>query len=135
MTFRKPSATSGKKIPAPPTPAQDNDKLPPAFCLRLLVPDYCLTRCNDEQKIAFADTLYQLSRRSWIEIRGSGRHGAGTEKIDRASIKAAIPPSVTPDVVLLAFRFWKKAPMVGFRDGRIFHIVWLDRDFSLYDHG
>lgn len=47
-------------------------------------------------------------------------------------IKEAKPACITPDVTLIAFRFWGKAPMVGFRDGRTFHIVWLDVDFSLY---
>jgi hypothetical protein len=26
-------------------------------------------------------------------------------------------------------------PMIGCREGRIFHILFLDRDFTLYDHG
>jgi len=25
--------------------------------------------------------------------------------------------------------------MVGYRQGHIFHVLWLDRDFTLYDHG
>jgi hypothetical protein len=46
-----------------------------------------------------------------------------------------IPAHVTEDVTLLSFRFHGKAPMVGYRVGRIFHIVWLDHDFAVYSHG
>jgi hypothetical protein len=28
-----------------------------------------------------------------------------------------------------------RAPMVGYRVQAIFYILWLDRDFTLYDHG
>ncbi len=134
MTFRRPQPTSGKKISTPSAAAEDTGRLPPAFCLRYLVPKYCITQCNEEQKVAFTDTLYELSRLTWIEIRSSGRHGKGAEKIEQTSIKETLPPCITPDVTLLAFRFWGRAPMVGFRDGRIFHIVWLDINFKLYDH-
>ena len=50
-------------------------------------------------------------------------------------MRTGIPHAVTPDVNLLAFRFSDKAPMIGFRRGATFFIVWLDHQFKLYDHG
>ena len=45
-------------------------------------------------------------------------------------------PHLTEDVQrLIAFRFAGNAPMVGYRVQAIFYILWLDRDFTLYDHG
>jgi hypothetical protein len=62
------------------------------------------------------------------------RHSIGTEKIDRSSIRPAIPPSVTEDVTLLAMRFNGLKPMVGYRDGRVFYVLFLDRDYTVYPH-
>ena len=52
--------------------------------------------------------------------------------LDKCTQEERIPSVITPDVKILAFRF---CAMVGFRDGVIFHVVWLDRGFTLYDHG
>lgn len=71
---------------------------------------------------------------TWIQIRGAHRHGLGTEKIEKSAIKVPIPTVVTEDVSLLAFRFSGKAPMVGFRERDVFHVLWFDRDYSLYKH-
>jgi hypothetical protein len=133
VTFKNPKAVSGQRISAPAQLPQNTDKEPPSFCLRFIVPKYCLTKCNTEQQAAFAQRLYELSRSTWVELRNAGKKG-GTEVLPQFRIKEPIPASITPDVTLVAFRFWKKAPMVGFRDGRTFYIVWLDIDFSLYDH-
>jgi hypothetical protein len=52
----------------------------------------------------------------------------------RETFRPTIPPDVTDDVNFIAFRFYAKAPMVGYRSMEVFHIGWLDRDYSLYDH-
>lgn len=91
--------------------------------------------CTKDEKAALASTLYKLSQLSWKELRLQPRHGLGYELISRNSIRVGIPKHITEDVDIIAFRFKGKAPMVGYRDEGIFRIVWLDRDFTLYDHG
>ena len=76
-----------------------------------------------------------MSQLTWNEIRSAHRHGLGGEKIDRTAIKRPIPSHVTEDVTFLAYRFSGMKPMVGYRLKEMFHIIWLDRDFTLYDHG
>ena len=72
---------------------------------------------------------------SWAAINQAPRHGLGYEKIDRASIRTAIPSHLKEDVnFFLAFRFFDKAPMVGYRKEEIFYALWLDREFKLYKH-
>ncbi|MEN8215514.1 MAG: hypothetical protein ABFS56_03910 [Pseudomonadota bacterium] len=108
----------------------------PIFCLKYLDKEnYSLSACTKEQKAAFAETLFRLSQLTWTTITNSPRHGLGYEKIARTSIRAPIPVHLTDDVTFIAFRFYGKAPMVGYRDGSIFHILWIDRDFTLYSHG
>lgn len=73
---------------------------------------------------------------TWAEIQRFPRHGNGSEILSRESLgDRSYPVEVTDDVNILAFRFFGKAPMVGYRIGRVFTVLFLDRDFSLYDHG
>ena len=107
----------------------------PAFCLKYLSGHYCLTKCEQSEQAALAATLHKLCKLTWGDIQQAHRHGAGFETIARHSIKTGIPAAIGEDVRLLAFRFSGKKAMVGFRTGRIFHVVFLDPKFTLYDHG
>ena len=95
---------------------------------------YCLDDCSIEDRAAFASALYKLSQRSWAQIKTSPKHGMGSEKIDRSAIKGDSTDHLAEDLTLLAIRFSGLKPMVGYRDGAVFHIVWLDHNFTLYDH-
>lgn len=106
----------------------------PIFSLLYLQDNYCISKCNKEQKIGFVDTMRALSKMTWNEIRSAHRHGLGSEKIERRIIRASIPSNITHDATFIAIRFHNNAPMVGFRTDNIFHIVWFDRNFTLYDH-
>jgi len=78
--------------------------------------------------------LDRLSQLTWAEISKSPKHGLGYEKIAKTSIRAPIPKHIKDDIVFIAFRFYGKAPMVGYRQDAIFHILWIDRNFTLYEH-
>ncbi|MBI3441573.1 MAG: hypothetical protein HY052_07215 [Proteobacteria bacterium] len=95
---------------------------------------YSVECCQKDDRAALASKLYELSQITWATIRGSGRHGVGCEKIERPSIKAPLPLSLTEDVSILALRFNGKAPMLGYREGRIFHVLLLDWNFKAYSH-
>ena len=116
-------------------PERSYDGESPAFCLRYVDPEYCITGCSAEQQAAFIRTLRELSQMTWIQIKAAHRHGRGTEKISQDAIRRPIPRHITADETLLAFRFWNRAPMVGYRERDVFRIIWFDPDFSLYDHG
>jgi hypothetical protein len=124
----------GKNIKPPNIPVS-TDSLVPTFCLEHLQSDYCLMRCEKDEKTAFADTLYKLSRSTWGQLLQRHKHKGGYEKIPQRAIRAAIPPIVSPDSNIYVFRFHELKPMVGIREGSLFRILWLDRDFTLYDHG
>ena len=107
------------------------------FSFQFLNSKYCISCCSLQDKAALADQLRMLGSKTWAELRQAPRHGIGYEKIARNAIRASFPDHLRKDedVTFLAFRFSGKKPMVGYRDREVFHIVWLDRDFSLYDHG
>lgn len=106
----------------------------PFFSLVYLQKSDCLNDCTKDEKAAFADTLKKLSEQTWNEIACSGRHGAGYEKISKHQIKRNIPIHISDDVNLIAFRFFGKAPMIGYRQKNIFFVLWFDRAFTVYKH-
>ncbi len=107
----------------------------PHFSLEYLDREYCLSMCGKEQKAAFADTLHKLSQLTWAQLKNTGRHGSGYEKIEKHSLKRPVPSHITDDVNIIAFRFCGKAPMAGYRNRKTFYVIWLDINFSLYSHG
>ena len=123
-----------EKIQSHPTELQSPLQKKPKFSLEYLQERYCISKCEKTDKAAFADKLRELSQLTWAQIKSSGRHQHGYEKIRKASIRVSIPTHITDDVDLIAFRFSRNKPMVGYRDREVFYILWFDRDFSLYDH-
>ena len=137
MTFRKAQPTQGKKFSlskSAETAKVDYNREKPTFCLRYVDPAYCITACNKDDKAAFAERIRQLSTMTWNQIINADRHGFGREKIARDALPTP-PTNVSEDVTFIALRFSGKKPMVGYQQEGTFHIIWFDRDYSLYNHG
>ena len=72
---------------------------------------------------------------TWAEITRANRHGLGLETISNASIKAPIPDHFQDTRKFIALRYSDRLPMVGARDGDVYHVVWIERTFGeVYDH-
>ncbi|HLP89845.1 MAG TPA: hypothetical protein VK184_14810 [Nostocaceae cyanobacterium] len=126
-----------KSIPKNPSddkPEISPEQQPPVFSLCYLDGEYCITKCEKDDQAAFALKIHRLSKLTWSQIKSQHRHKLGYEKIARDAIKAPIPKFITEDVTFIAFRFSGMKPMVGYRDSAIFYVIWLDRNFTLYDH-
>ncbi|HHH3217552.1 TPA: hypothetical protein ACPY7G_003640 [Morganella morganii] len=124
------------KIKLGPESSGNSDLKHPKFSFCYLQRSHCISNCQKDEKVGFADKLCRISQLSWRQIKAENRHGLGFEKISRRAIKAGIPSHITEDVDhFLAFRFDGMKPMVGYRLGSTFFVVWVDRDFTLYDHG
>ena len=115
----------------------NRNMLHPAFSFKYLSlkKDYSLDQCDKREKIDLLLTIFKLSQMPWNQIQSAPRHGMGHEIIKRSAIKTTIPSNIGEDVRLLSFRFSGKRPMVGYRQDKIFYILWLDCKFKLYDHG
>lgn len=118
-----------------PSERKSTNQDTPWFCFNKLQNGHCISDCDQEQQAAVAETLRRLSQLTWNDINQAPRHGMGYEKIAQTAIKAAIPPAITEDVQLLAFRCHGLSPMIGYRFDRVFHLVWIDKSFDVYDHG
>ncbi|MDR2580504.1 MAG: hypothetical protein LBC85_05865 [Fibromonadaceae bacterium] len=101
------------------------DNFPPRFSFRFLVKysNFGYESLNNEQKIALIDTLNRLSQLKWAELRLAPRHGLGYEKIEKNALSFALPYDIPADRSIIAFRFYGKAPMIGYRSayGTFFH--------------
>ena len=129
-------AAQNAKIKTRDTVAEvdDSDLKPPVFSFEYLQAGWCIHDCQQEERSKMLDRLRRISQISWREIRQLDRHAYGTEIIDREILKVGIPSFLTADVKLLAFRAFDLVAMVGYRKGRIFHVIWIDREFKLYAH-
>lgn len=132
-----PGRISGKVV-ATAQGRPDYDRMPPHFSFEKMSTgsDYNVSKCDEENRAALASKLFELSQLRWVDITLAHKRGMGSERIPRSEIKVPIPSSITPDVEdFLSIRYNGKRPMVGYREDRIFHIVFLDHNFTVYDHG
>lgn len=86
-----------------------------------------------EESKALLKRLDMLRQMSWREIEMTRHDGAGCEPIPRGRINPAIPGALTEDLTILAFRCSQTMRLVGWRNGRILHIVWIDPNHKVYD--
>jgi hypothetical protein len=107
--------------------------LPPHFSLEHLHPSYGINDCGKDDKAAFAERICELGKMTWASIQASHKHSFGSEIIKTIKLPK---PACIGDRAILAFRYSGKKPMVGFRDGRVLNIVWIEQQFGdVYDHG
>lgn len=133
--LRTPGSKSGKRFKAKEITTAPTTTEYPSFSFRYCcVNRYHVDHCDDPDKIALIRRIAKLSTMQWNQILLADRHGLGSEKIEQDIIRAQLPGHITKDTTLLALRFSNMKPMVGYRDGGIFYILFLDHDFSLYPH-
>lgn len=134
--IKQPKTTGGTLIPAPQMPVGNKFNFNhPVFCLKYLHKDYGVEKCEKEDRAALLKKMAALSKMTWDDIKQAPRHGLGTEKINRGAIIPSIPKEITKDVdTFLAMRYSGMKAIIGYRTDFIFHIVYIDRDFTVYNH-
>jgi hypothetical protein len=98
---------------------------------------YCVKRCRIEQFRSFADKLRILSSLDWPTIESSPRETNGFELLPSSALKEKLPAPFEKEDKAMVFRFGGNAGrIVGVRDSQdMFFILFIDHDFTLYDHG
>ncbi|MBK9048760.1 MAG: hypothetical protein IPL74_19450 [Bacteroidetes bacterium] len=131
-----PSKYGGNKILLPKPTIEIEDFKYPIFCLKHIHNKFSLSQCTTEQKCGLINKLHQMSQSTWLDLIGTGRHKAGSEKILISSIKSQVPNFITDEVnYLLAFRFYDMLPFLVHRNRFVCHIIFIDHSRNLYNHG
>lgn len=127
--------TKSNKIKLSQTSVSANEIDYPIFCLRHLHKDFSLEKCSEHEKASLICQMHRLSKCSWAQIKTFPRHGMGSEKISKDSMKVSIPDDLSEDVdSFLSFRFEGKKPFIGYRSSHIFHVLYIDNNFKAYKH-
>lgn len=137
--MRKPSPKLSGFLKNPSAQSEPNyDELPPAFSFEKMqdCSGNSLNCCEDADRVSLVKRIFMLSREQWKNIRLAPASGLGAEQIPRYRIKPPIPNVVTEDVSsFTALHYQGKKRFIGYRVGQIFYILWVDHNFSVYDHG
>lgn len=133
--LKPPGLQRGKTISTGPSAGLPLPINYPIFCFRHLHPLYDIEQCPTDDRLALLNRLTLLSRQSWQELQLAPRHGIGCEKIARTSIRPGIPQSIPEHIdFFLAFRYNGRKAVIGWRDTFVFHLLFVDRNFSVYTH-
>lgn len=114
------------------------DQLPPIFSFEKMREGSgnSVAGCQQDDQASLLKKIFALRNMAWRDIRSASRKGIGTEKIKKSSIKKPIPNSVTDDHdFFLAMSYQGHKRIIGYKFQQIFYILWIDHDFSVYDHG
>lgn len=112
----------------------------PYFSFRYICEkNHCMKKCSYEQLKAISDKLRILSCLEWNTIETSPKETNGFEPLPQSAIKASMPDIVKNDEPMIIFRFRKARKragrIVGVRRDNKFYIIFIDRNFTLYNHG
>lgn len=120
------------KEPMPLEKEREEDKDFLSFSLRYVQDDFCISKCQHEDQLAFIQAMLKRKALRWKDLHSAHKHGLGFEKI-----KNIIPtiPDCVKDNSIIACRFSGKKPMIGFRDKDVFYVVWFEKNYGdVYKH-
>lgn len=106
----------------------------PCFCFQQIQKGYNSKSCTKDHLRDLVKTIEKLSQLTWIQITNTQKHGFGLEHISRDSINPGLPSDISKNTTFLALRFSGNAPMIGYREENVFHVLFLDPKFSAYNH-
>jgi hypothetical protein len=95
---------------------------------------YCITRCSLEQFKSLANKLRMLCGLDWKQIESSPRETNGFEMLPTKILQEKLPAPFADRDKAMVFRF-NGGRIVGVRNEEKFYILFIDHDFSFYDHG
>lgn len=133
---KRPKPETRSRLGLRPNPStHDYNKDCPKFSFQYLQRGYCISDCGKDEKALLLDSLHKRSQMTWQQIINATRHGLGSELIPKHQIKTGIPQAFVNEESFMSLRAIEKAPMVGVRVRSTYYVIWVDRAFTLYDHG
>ena len=129
--IKRPQDKAAGRIASREVPGASYQDEPPKFSLRYIQPDYCITKCEQDDQLQFIQSMIKRKDTPWKALITAPHEKLGCEIIRFLRVRT---PKCAEDKSIISFRFSGKKAMVGFRERDVFYILWFDRDFSVYDH-
>ena len=97
---------------------------------------YTIDECRQAGKAEeFLEALWRRSKLTWRDLLVADHEKIGAEPLPQSRVTSTAIANLTPDEKLLVFRFASRTGrIVGYREGRIYHVLWVDPSLSLYPH-
>lgn len=73
--------------------------------------------------------LKKVEKVTWGELMKID--GFNFENRDPSSIRAKLPDHLSEDLTMISLRVSQKFRIWGFRNGRVYHIVWFDKEHKI----
>lgn len=122
-------------IPPPPEPPNPLNQHP-LWCFHFIDPKFSADVLETEAVRALIAAFVKRSSLTWNQLIMANKHKLGTENIPVKITKPKMPPSFKDEEHFIVMRYHDKLPFGGVRVGRIFHVIWIERQFGeVYEHG
>lgn len=121
----------------PPADVQSTNQMHPAFCFRHIENMYSLKNCDKDTQALLSQKLEELGQLNWENIQKADKKGKGHEIIEQNSLKKRQKGQIPADRKYLSFRLGKgkNSVFIGYRQGKVFYVVWIDPHGKVYSHG
>lgn len=124
-------------LPTTLEPTNDEDDFV-AFSFQNLQKDYSFntSQCDHQLRLDLLSKLRVVSCKSWNDLEKAGKK-SGFESLPINALRKPIPEDVPLKGVnkLHVLRFnGQDARLIGYRLGRVFHIIFIDPELEVYDH-
>lgn len=107
----------------------------PLLSLRFVQPSWGVDCMSDSQQKAFLEKWQKRSQMTWKELSQHQRHGLGSEKLPKSAIKPLIPQQFQDLDRFVVFRHEGNLPFVGWKNGSVFHVIWIECTYcDVYNH-
>lgn len=98
--------------------------------------DKLCSSSNKKFAKGFLKKIQGISKISIADVHSSDKYTWGFELLKKELLKKSLPGSITKDIQQVhVFRFADNGRIVGFYSSNIFHVIFIDVELCLWDHG
>lgn len=110
----------------------------PIFCFKYLDKKWGLENCDKAFRSSFIEKIIKYSSFSWYQLQIKDRHKGGCETLDPSTskLKCKLPGEIYDGKSkIYSFRASGLNPFVGIKQDNILHVIGIDHNMKMYDHG
>lgn len=121
-----------RELPQPSSDPRDDGY--PLLSLRHVQPGHAIEGLDDRQCAQFLRKWAKRSQFKWEDLRKHERHGLGWEMLPSNQVRPKIPERLDR-AKYMVFRHEGNLPMIGFRAGDAFYVLWVEANYGdVYEH-